>query len=503
MKHPIFSVLSFLLLILGYWGNLHSVEDEKIRAAMVKIYTVANAPDWYQPWSSARTQQFSGSGCIIGPGRILTNAHVVSYATFIQVRLAGQAARVPAKVRHVAHDADLAILEVATDFGAGITPLEIGELPKSQDEIVVYGFPVGGDTLCTTKGVISRIEHRKYSHSGVELLAEQVDAPINPGNSGGPAIHNGKIAGVAMMGIGSSQSIGYLVPPPVIQHVLQDFASGTYKGFPTLDFDCIDSESTAIKTKYGQSGRGGLLVTHIHPKSSAQGILQERDMVLKVDGKEIGEDGTVEFRPGERTQAMYAVQLHQVGEEVRLQVLRAGVLKDLVIPLKNRTETNETVRFTQFDKQPSYFIHAGLVFVPLTVNYLYVWGNDWYSHAPRNLTQYIENPILMENDPSPVVLSQVLAHEVNVGYHTTYNFLVKAIDGKPVKNINDVIRLIESASENSFLEITNEVGALIVLDRAAAKTAHPEILTRYRIGKDRSADLGVEKPSKPSPLLGP
>ena len=482
---------------------LGAVEDEKIRAAMVKIYTVANSPDWYQPWSSARTQQFSGSGCIIGPGRILTNAHVVSYATFLQVRLAGQAARVPAKVKYVAHDADLAILEVAADFGAGITPLEIGELPKSQDEIVVYGFPVGGDTLCTTKGVISRIEHRKYSHSGVELLAEQVDAPINPGNSGGPAIHKGKIAGVDMMGIGSSQSIGYLVPPPVIQHVLQDFASGTYKGFPTLDFDWVDSESPAIKAKYGQSGRGGLLVTHIHPKSSAQGILEVKDMILKIDDKDIGEDGTIEFRPGERTQATYAVQLHQVGEEARLQILRAGVPKEVTIPLKNRSETNDAIRFTQFDTQPSYYVHAGLVFVPLTVNYLYVWGNDWYSHAPRNLTQYITNPLLLENEPTPVVLSQVLAHDVNVGYHTTYNFLVKTIDGKPIKNIREVIRLIESASENPYLELTDETGAVIVLDRAAAKKAHQEILTRYRIGKDRSADLGVEVSKKPSPLLGP
>lgn len=66
----------------------------------------------------------------------------------------------------------------------------------------------GGDTISITKGVVSRVELREYSHSGSELLAIQIDAAINSGNSGGPVIMGNKVAGVAFQSLYYSSSIG-------------------------------------------------------------------------------------------------------------------------------------------------------------------------------------------------------------------------------------------------------------------------------------------------------
>ena len=119
--------------------------------------------------------------------------------TFVQVRRHGEFKRYPARVESVSHDADLALLTVEDPrFFEGVPALSLGELPGTQDEVHVYGFPLGGDTLSTTKGVISRIEHQTYAHSSVYLLAGQIDAAINPGNSGGPVIRDGQICGVVM-----------------------------------------------------------------------------------------------------------------------------------------------------------------------------------------------------------------------------------------------------------------------------------------------------------------
>ena len=75
----------------------------------------------------------TGSGCVIGGNRILTAAHVVSHARFIEVRRHGQAERHEARVLHVSHAADLALLAVDDGFFEGIVPLEVGDLPHQAD----------------------------------------------------------------------------------------------------------------------------------------------------------------------------------------------------------------------------------------------------------------------------------------------------------------------------------------------------------------------------------
>jgi len=154
-----------------------------ITDAIVKIYTVQSHPDYWNPWNVGSPISLTGSGCILKGRKIMTNAHVVSDGTFIQVRRNGQSKRFTAHVQNVSHESDLALLTVDdSEFFAGSTCLELGDLPAVQQEVSVYGFPVGGDTMSITRGVVSRVEHQSYNHSGVGLLAVQIDAAINPGN---------------------------------------------------------------------------------------------------------------------------------------------------------------------------------------------------------------------------------------------------------------------------------------------------------------------------------
>ncbi len=75
---------------------------------------------------------------------------------------------------------DLALITTEDkEFFRNTTPLKIGKLPETEDEISVLGYPMGGKTLSVTAGVVSRIEHQRYVHSAERLLAIQVDAAIN------------------------------------------------------------------------------------------------------------------------------------------------------------------------------------------------------------------------------------------------------------------------------------------------------------------------------------
>lgn len=73
------------------------------------------------------------------------------------------------------HIAVVALLTVNDDeFWEGVSPLEFGELPALQDAVTVVGYPIGGDTISVTSGVVSRIEILSYVHGSTELLGLQV-----------------------------------------------------------------------------------------------------------------------------------------------------------------------------------------------------------------------------------------------------------------------------------------------------------------------------------------
>lgn len=68
-----------------------------------------------------------------------------------------------------------AMLTVQNDeFWEGVSPVEFGSLPALQDAVAVVGYPIGGDTVSVTSGVVSRIEILPYVHGSTELLGLQV-----------------------------------------------------------------------------------------------------------------------------------------------------------------------------------------------------------------------------------------------------------------------------------------------------------------------------------------
>ncbi len=73
-----------------------------------------------------------------------------------------------------------ALLTVADDaFWEGVQPVTFGQLPTLQDAVTVVGYPIGGDTMSVTSGVVSRIEVTAYTHGSSELLGIQIDAAVS------------------------------------------------------------------------------------------------------------------------------------------------------------------------------------------------------------------------------------------------------------------------------------------------------------------------------------
>jgi S1-C subfamily serine protease len=157
--------------------------------------------------------ELTGSGVVIPGKRILTNAHVVLYARQVQIQDSLSGDKVLASVETIAPGIDLALLKLENEsFFDSHPPINMSDvLPKEKDQVLVYGYPTGGNNLSITKGIVSRIEFRTYKYPTMGLRI-QIDAAINPGNSGGPAMVDDKLVGLANSSLMGTQNIGYLIP---------------------------------------------------------------------------------------------------------------------------------------------------------------------------------------------------------------------------------------------------------------------------------------------------
>ncbi len=471
-----------LLLVSSVYADLNST-DEKIKDAIVKIYTVSLVYDYNEPWN-VRSRRSGGSGTIISNKRILTNAHVVANSSYIEVKRYGTTKRVRAKVLFVSHQADLAILSVdEKGFFDGVKPLEFDSIPNIQDRVTVYGFPKGGNTLSVTSGIVSRIEHSRYVHGGESFLAIQIDAAINPGNSGGPAISSGKIVGVVMQEMRRSQNIGYIVPTPMIKHFLDDIKDGRYDGFASMGVDTQSLENEAIREMYGMDkNSSGELVIDIVYNSSAKGILKKGDIITHIDGHKISNDGSVEFRRHQYTSYKYFIDLHQIGESVVLDIIRDKKPLKLKVKLTKRADDFLLVKTMRFDKPPQYFIYGGYVFVPLTRNLL--------SSTNRSLTKlrYLSSKWVTKEQEDVVLLLKVLASRISHGNYSISLWDISRVNGKKFASFKEFYRLVTQNS-NKYVVLEDEDGAKVVINSKEAEKENPSIIARYGIKSDRSIDF--------------
>lgn len=456
--------------------------------SVVKIFTVSSSPNYFLPWQNKSQRESMGSGFVIPGKRILTNAHVVADHTFVLVRKHGSPTKYRAEVQAIGHECDLAILVVESEeFWEGMTFLELGDIPFLQEAVAVVGYPQGGDNISVTKGVVSRVEPTQYVHGATQLMAIQIDAAINPGNSGGPAIMGDKVAGVAFQNLSGAENIGYIIPVPVIKHFIAGVdESGKYVGFCSLGLSCQSTENVQLRNHFQmRPGMTGVLVSKINPLSDAHRILKKDDIILAFDGVPIANDGTVPFRNRERITFDHLVSMKKPNETGEVRVLRDGEEYELSVTLQ---PLQPLVPVHQFDKLPSYFIFAGLVFVPLTQPYLHEYGEDWYNSSPRRLCERALRELPRKAGEQFVILSQVLMDDINAGYERLAELQVKKVNGVEVENLKHLCKLVEKCGEEK-LRIDLDDERVIALDYHLAKIATCQILKRHRIPCAMSTDL--------------
>ncbi|KAI8533761.1 hypothetical protein RHMOL_Rhmol10G0034100 [Rhododendron molle] len=409
-------------------------------------------------------------------------------------------------------ECDIALLTVKNEeFWEGVSPVEFGDLPELQDAVTVVGYPIGGDTISVTSGVVSRMEILSYVHGSTELLGLQIDAAINSGNSGGPAFSDkGKCVGIAFQSLKNedAENIGYVIPTPVIMHFIQDYEkNGAYTGFPILGIEWQKMENPDLRKSMGmRSDQKGVLIKRVEPTASESQVLKPSDVILSFDGVNIANDGPVKFRHGERIAFSYLISQKHTGDDALVKVLRNLEMLEFNIKLGTH---KKLIPAHIKGRPPSYYIVAGFVFTAVSVPYLrseYAqillhtgsssliedfqltqrhdevilaneYGRDYEFDAPVKLLDKFLHAMAQSVDEQLVIVSQVLAANINVGYEEIVNTQVLAFNGKPVKNLKSLASMVESCDEE-FQKFDLEYQQIVILWTETAKAATLDISKR-------------------------
>ncbi len=474
------------ILLAALWLTVGRAADPE--RSVIQIFTFAQQPIWDAPWRFDAVRRMGGSGFVIKGKRIMTNAHVVSWGRQIIVRRYQDPRPYVAEVEYVGHDCDLAVLRVQEDhFFENLEPLDLGELPKVRSGVVTYGYPAGGEEISYTRGVVSRIELEAYAHIGNRrLLTCQTDAAINPGNSGGPVIQDDRVVGVAFQGMPGLENAGFFIPTPVILHFLKDIEDKQYDGFPFAGLRIMPLQSPAYRSFLKLPDNDlGARVDGILPIPSTEKLLKPDDVLLRIGDFPVASDGTILYR-GNRVSSALAFQSAQAGESVPLQIWRDAEKVDLSLPVS--AYDGDRAAGYQYDSLPRYLVYGGLVFTPLSLDYLRTLGRNtpeisigesYYELYYRKF----EDPAHAR--PEPIVLASVLADAANANLRVRGRALVNQINGIPIQKLEDVVRAVESCTNDFDLIEFLPHHTFEALDRAEVAKANPKILKTYGIAKDR------------------
>ena len=457
-------------------------------SAVVKVFSTIRRPDVARPWSKASPVEATGSGVVIEGKRILTNAHVIGYASQIQVQGNQSGDKISATVAAVDPGIDLAILKIEDGaFFDRRPPLpRASVLPQIKDPVLAYGFPTGGTTLSITRGIVSRIEFVPYglSTSGLRI---QIDAAINPGNSGGPAISDNRMIGLAFSHLANSENISYIIPNEEIELFLKGTSSGHYDGKPGMYDDLQTLENPALRgfLKLDSSVRG--MVVHRPDDGSPAYPLKQWDVITHIGDEPIDDEGMVSIRNNLRVGFGYLIQHIARDGSVSLSIVRGGKAQRMQMPVPvHRPLLIDSLQ----GQYPSYFILGPVVFERASIESLQlIRARGQAAFGNPLISRFGDRPDA-ERQELVIVPSPLFPHALSKGYSDPTGAVVKSINGAAVRSLAQLVALLRDLKDEYVtIDFDNRASEAMVFPRAQLVSATEAILTDNGVRAQGSPDM--------------
>jgi serine protease Do len=294
-------------------------------------------------------QQALGSGFLVdAQGHVVTNAHVISEADVVKVKLADDR-EFRAKVVGKDERLDVAVLQLqGAPADLPVAALGASDVTRVGEYVVAIGNPFGlGNTV--TMGIVSAKGRTIGAGPYDDFI--QTDASINPGNSGGPLFNlRGQVVGINTAINPQGKGIGFAIPIDAVKDVLpQLIASGhVSRGRVGVVIQPMDED---LAKAVGLDRSHGALVEEVEPASPAEGAgIKAGDVILAVDGQDVPRS--------EELPRMIA--RHAPGSRVKLTVFHDRQRRDVDVALISLKDDGESATSSSSEPGAGSTEHSSL-----------------------------------------------------------------------------------------------------------------------------------------------
>ena len=402
-----------------------------------------------QPNEPQYTQAL-GSGFVWNQdGYIVTNNHVVSGADKIEVKFADGTA-VSAKLIGTDLDSDLAVIKV-DDVGFALSPITVSDSTdvKVGQIAVAIGNPFGLENTMTV-GIVSALGRTLPASQGSASGATytipdiiQTDAPINPGNSGGPLVDDrGALIGVNAAiesPVRANSGIGFAIPSLIVSRVVPALIQNGKYEHPYIGISGFSLTPDVAKAMNLDATQRGALIEDILPGSPAdKGNLLGSDRQASIDGQDVRIGGdlitAIDNTPVKSIEDViaYIADHTDVGQKVKLTILRNGKEKTINVTLEARPAQAETTQAAQSDPQQQ---------------------RAWLGIAGQPLTLEIAKAMNLPENQTGVLVEQVQAGSPADKAGLQGSFKPVLLNGQRVLVGGDVITTIDGKSLTTFEDL--------------------------------------------------
>lgn len=203
---------------------------------------------------------------------------------------------------------------------------------------------------------------------------------------------------------------------------------------------------------------------------------------------QVGSDGTVPFRHGERVDFKYVVTSCFVGERVNLELMRGGKRITTSVQLQ---PYQHLVPPHNEEQKPSFFMVGGLVFTACSDPYL-IQRYGSLSNAPVRLVSKSYFGCKTKPEEEVVVLSNILACAATVGYDSTTGLRdseVLSFNGQQITSLVQLAKAV-TACEEDYMRFDMASGdRVVVLERAVARECTPQVVEQHNMSAAMSKDI--------------
>ncbi|QIF05628.1 S1C family serine protease [Roseimicrobium sp. ORNL1] len=467
------------------------VEAAGKNTSLLRVNVTYQAWNFRVPWQKTSPGTRRGLGVLMEKNQILVTAQIVADATYIELEQADTGQKLTAKVKAVDYDANLAVLEPASDpkeFFSALKPLAIETSGRIGDKLQVWQLGRVGDLIITPLEINKVLTSRYVLDTSHFLVYETIGIIRSESNSFTlPVIKNGKLAGL-LLRYNSRDQTATVLPGPIIAHFLKDIASGDYKGFPSLGVEYQQTLDEQFREYLGMTkDQQGVYIGEVAKGGSAESLgMKKGDILMEMNGYKVDARGDYKDPVFGPVNLSHLVRGNSyVGDKVSVKVLRDGKEQTLSGKLTRKNPKDYVVWPYLFDRGANFLVMGGLVFQELSIPYLQSFGENWETSGPLRLVHIASHADEYEKmgKKKIIFLSGALPTRSTQGYGRIGGSIVSKVNGKEINDLSDLDKAFKEPQNLLHTIELEDFPKIIYLDAIAAESDNLKLMdVPYRVG---------------------